>query len=386
MAYTYTQALLQQAIVDSKKYPNIASQITIQDVLNRSARMLWADAEIRSSARKALLASKLFDDAYEYAAPTDLRSDSIIDIYPQANRAPGSGVVMTTAEEFDRKKTIYKNYVHVFEAETGKRIRASFDVEDIVINPCTFDSLTIDGGTWTAYSDATNVIADDINRIRGGGSIKFDLTGSATTAGVYNTSVTEFDISDYTNDGSAFVWVYINSTTNLTNWILNVGNDLTTNYYAITVTTQADGTAFTNGWNLLRFDFANATENGTVTDSAVDSVRIYMTKSSGKSDDGYRVDDLTFHTGEFYTIYYYSKYPWQTSAGTYIENSTTTTDKINLDTDELDLLTFLGKREVAAELRDWEQFKRADAEYKEKLKEYKTKYPTQRINPSRKYY
>jgi len=161
---------------------------------------------------------------------------------------------------------------------------------------------------------------------------------------------------------------------------------LTTNYYAITVTTQADGTAFTNGWNLLRFDFANATENGTVTDSAVDSVRIYMTKTSGKSDDGYRVDDLTFHTGEFYTIYYYSKYPWQTSAGTYIENSTTTTDKINLDTDELELLTFIGKREVAAELRDWEQFKRADEEYKARLKEYKTKYPTQRINPSRKYY
>ena len=384
--YTYTQANLQQAIVDSKKYPNIASQITIQDVLNRTARMLWADFDPRGSRRSALLASKLFDDQYEYAAPTDLKNDAIIDLFPQANRIGNSALKMVTSEEFDRKKTVYNNLINVYDSNTVKKIRASFDVIDEVIKPCTFDTLTQDGGTWTAYSDATNVVVDDVNYIGGSGSIKFDLTGSATTAGIYNTDVDEFDISAYTNDGSAFVWVYINSTTNLTNWILNVGQDLTTNYYAMTATTQADGTAFTNGWNLLRFDFSGATENGTVTDSAVNSIRIYMTKTSGKSDDGYRIDSLSFHSGEMYTILYYSKYPWQTSGGSFIENSTTTTDKINLDTDEFDLLVFLGKREVAKELRDWETFKVCDTEYKERLAGYKLSNPTQKVNRTSRYW
>jgi hypothetical protein len=247
------------------------------------------------------------------------------------------------------------------------------------------DSLT-DNGTWSAYNDAANVVLDNDNFVEGSGSIKFDLTGSATTAGIQNTTLDTLDISDFTNNGSVFVWVYINSTTNLTNFILNIGNDLTTNYYSQTVTATNEGVAFQNGWNLLRFSFASMTENGTVTDTAVDSIRLYMTKSSGKSDDGYRVDDIQLHTGQIYDVVYYSKYPWQSSVGTYIENSTTSTDYINADTDEFDLFVAKGKVEMFRELKEYDQMKLAQEEYKALKTTYETRNRSERIKPSIKYY
>lgn len=378
--YTYLDVLNQ--VVDTTRRSNIANVITARNYINRAARIVVGEMDLRSTKRNSALASHLFDDIYSYAAPTDLKSDAIIDFIPQANRSSSFRLELTSEQDFDMKKTIKNNLVALATDELVKRIMFSGDVNDTYLAEPTFNTLTADGDTWTAYSDATNVVVDTSNYINGSGCIKFDLTGAATTAGIYNTGLDELDISDYTNNGSVFVWVYINSTTNLTNFILDVGNDLTTNYYTQTITTTHESTSFVAGWNLLRFDFASMTENGTVDDTAIDCIRLYMTKSSGKADDGYRVDSMSFHTGEIHNVLYYSRYPWQTAAGAFLENSTADTDLINAETDEMDLFVWRSKMELYRELRRFDLVEDARIQYegRDGLGGLKARY--KKMNPS----
>ena len=381
--YAYSDLLNQ--VVDSNRRSNITNVITAANFLNRGARIVASEVDLRSLKRNSVLASDLFDDIYSYPSPSDLKGDAIIDLIPQVNRRRDFQLELMSEQEFDLKKTARTDIVAVATDELVKRIMFSGNVNDTVLVAATLDSLTADGGTWTAYNDANSLVADTDNFVRGGGSVKFDLTGSATTAGIQNTGLTNFDITKYTNDGSVFIWVYINSTTNLTNWILQIGNDLTANYYQQTVTTVHEGTAFVNGWNLLRFDFASMTQTGTVAPTTCDSIRLYMTKSSGKSDDGYRVDHISLHTGQIHNVLYYSRYPWQTSAGAFLENSTATTDLLNAETDEFEGFVYKGKEELFKELRRFDLAKQAKSDYSEWKLNYMKLNPSERL-PRKRYY
>lgn len=378
--YTFTNLL------DAVAYPNQPQASDARTFLNRAVRMVLADVDTRGTRRRSQITPGLFDDIYDYSCPTDMKAEAIIDIIPQANRTTAHRWRLASGEEFDRKKASDKHMVSFGEDDLVRKLRLSIDADDTTATISHLESLTDGGGTWSVYSDAANIAVDETYFVEGSASLRFDLTGSATTAGIQNTTLTAFDITDYINSGSIFVWVFINSTTNLTNFILNIGNDLTTNYYSQTVTTTNEGVAFQNGWNLLRFDFASMTQTGTVTPTTVDSVRLYMTKSSGKSDDGYRVDSITLHTSEIMDAAYYSKYGWQTNTGTWIENSTATTDLLNCDTDEFDLFVMRGKVEMYRELREWDQAKDAREEYKDVRMKYARQNPSQRMKRQINYY
>ena len=382
--YTYSDYLNQ--VVDSNRRSNITNVITAANFLNRAARLVVSENDLRSTKRNSPLAAHLFDDVYSYASPTDLKGDALIDLIPQVNRSTDFRLELVSEQEFDMKKTIKSNLVGIATDELVKRILFSGDVSDTIITPATLDSLTADGGTWVLFGDATNVAADTTNFVKGGGSVSFDLVGSGTTAGISNVGLNSFDITNYINSGSVFVWVYINSTTNLTNFIIRIGNDITANYYTQTITTTNEAAAFVNGWNLLRFDFASMTQTGTVAPTTCDSIAIYMTKSSGKSDDGYRIDDISLHTGQIHNVLYYSRYPYQTAAGAFLENSTATTDLLNAEMDEFEGFVWRGKMELYRELRRFDLVQDARNEYILWQKNYKKLYPSERIQRNRYYY
>jgi len=381
--YTYLEVLAQ--VVDLKRRVNIDNVMTVRNFINRAARMVLNDVDLRSSKRNTVLGTDLFDDIYSYPAPSDLKGNGVIDLDPQVNRSRTFRLELVSEQEFEQKKTVNTNIIALATDELVHRLLFSGDVDDTVLVGATLDSLTSEG-TWSAYNDATNVVTDADNFVKGAGSIKFDLTGSATTAGIQNTTITALDISDFTNNGHIFVWAYINSTTNLTNFILDIGNDLTTNYYSQTITTNNEAVSFYNGWNLLRFDFASMTENGTVDDTAVDSMRIYMTKTSGKSDDGYRFDSIELHTGEIHDIIYYSRFAWQSSAGTFLEDSTADTDLINAETDEVDGFVWRSKMELYRELRRKDLVEDARVEYELWKRNYQRQNPSERVQRNKQYY
>jgi len=240
-------------------------------VANRAVRKVLSDLNLRSSIRKSALSPNLFDDVFEYTCPTDLKQ--LIDIKPQIDRGRFDYWRMTTAEEFDRLKQDFRydrfgdrieikssqwvgeNLVAIGHDDLVRVLYISRPIDDQSLTISTMDSLTAGGGTWTLFGDGTNLTADTENYVKGNGSINWDISAAGgTTAGIYNSGLNTFDISKYATAGSALVWVYISSTTNLTNFILRIGSD-SSNYYSITITTNNEGASFYAGWNLLRFSF-----------------------------------------------------------------------------------------------------------------------------------
>lgn len=381
--YSYSELL--DLIIDPARAGNITNVLTARTFINRAARIVVSEVDLRSTIRNSVLSTDLFDNIYEYATPSDLKGEAIIGIRPQVNRSSKFKLTLIDSEAFDLKKSFRTGIIAIDRDELVNKLLFSGDVNDETLVAATFNSTTSDGGTWTAFGDATNVTNEADNFITGGGSVEFDLVGSGTTAGLENTGVTSFDAREFINAGHVFVWVYINSTTNLTNWILRIGSS-SANYYTQTVTTDHFGASFVNGWNLLRFDFASMTETGTVDDAAMDYIAIYMTKTSGKSDDGYRVDHMVLHSGEIHNIVYYSRFPWQSSAGAYLEDSTANTDSLNAETDEIEGFVWRGKMEIYRELRRRDLVEDAIREYGAWKANYQRQNPSQRIQRERSYW
>lgn len=385
MSATYTYLQLKNDIVDPIRFLNVSNNLTIRNTINRAARMVLRDLDTMSTKRRAILASKMFDDEFDYPQPTDIKGNGLIDLIPQGERPISAKLRMTTEQEFDRKKTLYNNMVCFSNNSLIDTLRASIDAKDTVLKVANFDSLTEDG-SWVLFGDGTNLTADTNNYINGAGSINFDISAAGgTTAGIQNTTLTDIDITDYTADGSAFVWAYITSTINLTNFILRIGSD-DSNYYSMTATDCADDTAFKAGWNLIRFDFLGKSTTGTPDEDATDYVAIYMTKAAGKiSETDYRFDSLSLHTGEYYEALYYSDCPWQSASGTWKANSTADDDYINAQLEDYDLFVFRGKIEVFRELKEWDLLKDAQAEWEYIKKDYAQKNPSETLKYTSRY-
>lgn len=374
MAFQYTRSELLSDINAGirGKIGMISSQ---EDFVNRVVREVNNDIAIRSTRRRAELSPELFSEIYQYACPTDLRDGRIIDIPAQAKRSDGSfGLVPT--EQFSVSPQKGDIAIDDYNGVRTLLINSNIASQSTVLS--SLETTTSGGGTWTAVGDATNLSNDGDDYIKGSGSVSFDIgAGATTTAGIENTGLNTSDISDYLGGhSSAFVWVRINTTTNLTSFTLKIGSS-SGDYYSKTVTVRHDGNAFQSGWNLLRFPLTSLSETGSVTDTAITFASVYMNKDAAKvNETDYKFNYLVLKRGEIHEVVYYSKYGWQTSAGVYIENSTESDDLLLADTSEYDL--FL-KHGIARGMR-FTNFTRdeivdADNEYKEALKVYGSQNP-----------
>lgn len=329
-----------QSDVNAKIKGKLGVLISAQSTLNQGVRQVLAEVDLLTTRRRTPLTPNLFSGLFEYAAPTDLKGYGIITVQNQKwNRTPFWKLV--PYEEFMRRQKEETVAISDYDFIRKLFIKApNTQSNDVKTTLSTLDSVTSGGGTWGAFGDATNVEAGEDNYVEGNGSIKFDISAAGgTTCGIVNSTLTQSDLSGFfQGDGSCIVWAYITSTTNLTNFILRVGSD-SSNYYTKTVTSQSDGTAFVNGWNLLNFNLATFTTVGTPVDTAVDYCALYFTKTAGKiSEVGYRFDYIIFRRGEINNVYYYSGYGWQSSAGVYKVNSTTSSDLLNAGEEEYELI------------------------------------------------
>ncbi len=209
-------------------------------IANQAVRSVLSDIDLKSTLRRSVLSPNLFDDVYQYAAPSDLKGYSIVDIQPQINRGRRDYWKLTTPEEFDRYKNQDQgtNYVALDSRDGSNLMLLSMDISDS--NDFIIDRLD-SVGDWEGFGDGENLTADTGDYVKGSGSINWDINADGgTTAGIVNSSLTSFDISDYLMDGSVLVWAYISDTDDLTNFILRLGSS-SSNYYSITVTTNNEG-------------------------------------------------------------------------------------------------------------------------------------------------
>ena len=387
--------------VYTRTYLKASAPTLVSGVVNDAdASLLWnatvqevlTDADLRSQKRKTALTPNLFNDVYQYSCPADLKELAIIDLKPQLNRGRFDDWRLTVPEEFDRLKKDMRvdtagdpiklgknswsgdNMIAVQDNDWVRKVLVSKPVEDSSVTLHDMDSL----GSWIAFGDGTNVVADSSNYVTGSACVKYDINASGgTTAGIQNSAIPSFDLTNYLMEGSIFVWAYITSTTNLTNFKLRVGSD-SSNYNTMTATTTNEGTAFYTGWQLLRFDLSGLSATGSPVNTACTYIAIYMTKSGAKiSEVAYRFDSIIMRKGAHYDLLYYTKYGWQTSAGVYIVDSTDDTDLINADTAELKLFRLKYAQLAEKHLRNFAQASANFQEYQLALRDYQSKHPSE---------
>ena len=349
------------------------------DVFSRAGRQVLLDLDPFETIRTQTLTNGLYDNVFDYSAPTDIKGNKVIDIRPQVLRDSGTNFTQTYSEQFD----LYKpNNTFSVESNTGtKYVRISKSLTSpTVINSC--DSLT-SNGTWAATTDATNLTKDTQNYLSNGASLNFDLDGSGTTGYIENSTMAQIDLSTHENVSSLFYYVYLPDSSTVTNVILRWGND-TSNYWSVTSTAQHFG-AFETGWNLIRADWNGATETGTGDASVVDYLRVTVTYD-GVADTDYRLDRVISSLGQIYEMLYYSKYLFSTSGGTWQEEPTDDSDLVNLDTESYNIYLDKCAEEASKQTGDYDRAQMYKGQYVEGLTRYKKMYKSQVEKPRQNYY
>jgi hypothetical protein len=275
-------------------------------------------------------------DNYDYTLPSDFYS--LIGIYPQGERNWSEEGERNTIEDFDRLKKIDDRKFSIEALNGTKRVRIDWDTRPAKVLHAmeSFDG----NGTWVASGTTTNVLTDTIYKVAGGGSVRFDIGASGD--GIQNTTMASVDLTTEDEIADLYLSFYIKDSTELaklTSVSARWGNDVTTAYWqGVAQTANADGTAFHIGWNTVKIPWSTATETGTVSPSAIDSVRVTFASTGTLND--VRVDNLFFSIGYAFDIKYYSKYFFQTASGTYINQPTTDTDLCILDNDALNIYIY----------------------------------------------
>lgn len=357
----------------------IGMLIDENETVNRAVRQYTTDVDARSSRRKSLLSPNLFNGIDDYTCNSDLDAFKLIDIPAQAKRQDGEFFLVPPAEFAIKKQ---KGMVSIKDYNGTRALQVVSNVNDQQLVASELDSLTsasADGSSWVLFGDATSVAQDIDDFVKGAGSLKFNISAAGgTTAGIQHSALNPVDMTDYFGGTSAFfIWVKINSTTNLTNYILRFGTDAS-NYYSKTVTTQADGTAFVAGWNLLKFDVSSYSTTGTPTNTNIKYFVIYMTKTAGKvSETDYKFDWLVLKRGVIHYVDYYSKYGWQSSAAAYKENSTDDSDLLVADKDEYEIIIEKATELAAREVKEYDVAKESERLYKEKVRAYQLRNPSE---------
>lgn len=329
--------------------------------------------------RTQALASAIWDDIFNYALPSDF--NALIDLIPQDNRTNWDRSYRTLAGEFDRLKAIREKTLSIEGSDGTKTIRINWrSRQSKTLNA--MDSLTANG-TWSAVATASGLKATTIFKVTGSASIEFDLAASGD--GIQNTTMTQVDLTDESTIADVFAWVYLSTVPTSISAIW--GNDLTTKYWtSVAQTTQADGTAFKVGWNLVKFPWSTATQTGTVAPATIDSFK--LTVASSVAIANIRVDSIVFAIGRNFDIKYYSKYLFKNSVGTYISQPTSSDDSVTIGNDSLPLYLFELLKDMAHQLEGTDSafdIDYAKGELKELYPLFKDENPDQRTKATTSY-
>lgn len=354
-------------------------------VFERAARNLLSRIDPADTIRTQQITNAVHSEIYNYTCPTDLKGRKIIDIRPQVNRDQSESFSQRFSKRFD----LYKNY-ETFQIRYNKGVktlRASFSIlpSPVTIHEC--DTIS-NNGTWAVGGDATNLTRDTLNYMAGGASLNFDLTGSATTGYIENSTFSDVDLEDYDEIGQIFARVYIPDADIIESFTLRWGND-SSNYWSATVTSPYDVSAFYDGWQTLKFDWNGATETGTVDPEAIDYLRFTVTVSSATAETDLRLDRISVSSGEIWETEYYSECLFSTSGGTWQTTTTEDTDTINLDTDGYNIFLQECLKVAAQQLQGQDSafdVGFSEAELNRLYKEYETNHPSEAIKPKSIYY
>ena len=313
------------------------NQITNLDgVINRAARQLLLDLDPQETKRTVEFVAPIFNTVFDYPIASDVKGNKIIDIFPQVNRLPSSIWLQAYNQVFDiSKQNIFASQnMFTMNFNSGLKtikINAPYLNSPIVIN--NIDNIT-DNGTWSVAGTGSNLSINNTNFVQGTSSLQFDLTTG--TGYIENSTMTAINLSNYINQSSFFVWVYVPTGTDLTSVNLRIGSS-SANYYTLSVTQTQQGTAFINGWNLCQFEWSAMSLVGTPDSTVLNYVRVSFAMTANAT--AVKINSLNSILGTVFSYEYYSKYLFRNATtGAFQETVLMDTDLINLDTESYNLL------------------------------------------------
>lgn len=366
------------------------SEITnLNGVINRAARQLLMDCDPQETKRTVEFVGPIFNTVFDYPIAADVKGNKLIDIRPQVNRLPRDIWTQAYNQAFDIAKQNIFSFADMFTMNfnTGVktiRLNAPFLNPPVIVNQIEAISTN---GTWAAGGTASNLAVNNSNFVQGSGSLQFDVT---TGAGyIENSTMTAVDLSDYLNQSSLFTYVYVPTGSQLTSVQLRFGSSAS-DYYALTVTTNQQGNAFQNGWNLCQFSWASTSTTGSPDDTAIDYARITLNMTGG-TNTACKVNGLNSILGTILEYEYYSKYLFRdSSSGAFQETVTDDSNLINLDTESYNLLFNLvayfsvqQQQGLDALFNDQSFF---GQQYQQCLERYKAMYKSEMQKPQSTYY
>lgn len=309
-----TIAQLKSDIAGKMKGTSIREIKDFYSTASSAASRMLARIDTEETRRTATLSTPFWDNVQDYIAPTDYKR--MIDIRPQANRTnmPGlSHFEQTGARQF--REQLSANSFSIGWNNGVRTLRAQRLPAGNVTTLDTFDSPT-SNGTWTAAGDASGLYTEPLNYIQGNGAVGFNLSGATGIANLVNSTAAVVDLSALRYQDSSFFYIYIplGTSARFTSFKLRRGSSAS-NYKEATATAKGDGTAFTDGWNFLRFDWSGATTTGTPDDTQNTYRNFSMAYTAGAAITGFLIDSWTDALGSLYEAEYYSEYLFRTAAG-----------------------------------------------------------------------
>ena len=199
-----------------------------------------------------------------------------------------------------------------------------------------FDS----NGTWAVddtNSDATNIGTDTKTYKKNSGSISFDADVSQSANDKLTVSVADMesvDLASFSKQGVIRLWVYVPDVTDDTSiYVSSVElrwGSSSSAYFSRTAARPVDNFRFQDRWNLVEFQWKDATETGTVDTSAIDHLLLTINYNASQADDtGFRINDITIYNPKEMELDYFSNSTVKiTTTGIWKARATATTDEI----------------------------------------------------------
>lgn len=355
----------------------------VNGVFNRAARQFLLDCDAQETKVLEQL-GVIYEGVYDYACPTNLKGDKIIDIRPQVNREVYDRYSQVYNQDFDvfkdisinRKFTVqWNNYVRTLRLD-------SFNLNKS-ININNGDSIS-GNGTWAVSGTASNLVLDTVNTVFSGGNIAFDL--ATGTGGVVNSTMTAVDLTSHLNQSKIFFKVYLPVASAFTSVTIKFGSSASA-YWSTTVTTDWNGNALVNGYNLLAGTWASKTGSPDV--SKINYVSVSFVYG-GTSTSDVQVAEVVSRLGTIVEIEYYAKDMFRdASTGAFKEKTTDDSDLINLDTDALNIYIFLVNfycvQQALGQNSNFDASIFID-QYQNDLARYKRMYKSESVHPQTRYY
>lgn len=303
-----------------------------------AANRMVSRIDTQETRRIVTLSTPFYDNVHTYSLPTDYKG--MIDIKPQANlrqEMPGlSDFSQTTPRQFSER--LSWNSFSIGWNNMIRTLKAQRLPQGNVATMDTFENASANG-LWTGEGDASGLYTEPLNYVQGNSSLGFNLSGATGLADLLNTTAAVTDLSAlrYQDASMLFFYIPLGFSSRFTSFTLRRGSSAL-NYKQATVITRADGTAFTDGWNFLLFQWNTASTTGTPDDTKNTYRRFGVNYTTGAIIPSCLIDSWTDSLGSLYEIEYYSEYMFRTSAGVWIAAPTLDTDLVNVGPNSYEIL------------------------------------------------